>query len=281
MISLAKNLHSNPKLVETKLVKTPSLSGLQLVYNTEGLLICQLCNMGVQMNQIYGHVTTAKIVQKFAVCDNHSRKCDKDITKTVVAELKKLLKVDNLPLLTKPLEKRPPIEGLKVIEDLFFICDYGGCTSGFGSDDSLRRHYSDAHSGPGKPKKKDRRKGHCQTLYINPPTYFEVEITPPSTSAHTFDLNTFLHNRKIDMLSEQHLQHIPTIPQLLPPVFVELGFHTFIKSLDQSLIPGYMNYAGDLFSQLQKLVIQCFKDDCLKLGPAHNSIREGIMEAPP
>ena len=36
----------------SKLIRKPHLSKFQLVYNIEGLLICQLCDMGVQMKQI-------------------------------------------------------------------------------------------------------------------------------------------------------------------------------------------------------------------------------------
>ena len=270
----------------SKLIRTPHLTQLQLVYNTEGLLICQLCDMGVQMDSIHAHVTTANLTLKHAKCDNHERGCPKNITEIVVGELKELLGIENIPVLSKPHTKRSPIEGLKVIEDLF-ICDFDHCSSGFSSAGALRNHRSTHHQGAiSRPKRGANRTGNCQTLYINPPSYFEVDLTPlstsHSTSGSTFDLNTFLHNRKTLMLHDQHPKTFPTHLQLIPPVFVELGFYTFIKSLDQNSISGYKKHGKHSpFSLLRRLAVESFEEDCVHLGPAHNSIREGIMEAPP
>jgi len=241
--------------------------------------------MGVQREQIYAHVTTKTLTHQHAKCDNHWRECDKDVTKIVETELKEQLGVQSIPVLSKPMVKRPQIEGLKVFKE-FFICDYDGCSSGFSSNDSLRVHRSKIHKNPTvKPKRGTRRMGHCQTLYMNPPTYFEVDpISPPTSplpSRPTFDLSAFLHNRKAEILHKQDQKHPPTNPKLIPPVFVELGFYTFIESLDLSYITGYMKCKGDnQFSLLRKLAVQCFEEDCIMLVPAHNSIREGIMEAP-
>jgi len=237
------------------------------------------------MKQIYAHVTTDKLTHTYARCDDHHRACDKDIAEVVEAELKEKLKVQDLPVLEKPLVKRPQIEGLKILED-FFICDRDGCTSGFSSEPSLRKHRSSAH---GKQSTREargsKRKGYCQTLYINPPTYFEVDpispSTSPQTSGPTFDLSAFLHDRKTEILHYQCQKGPPANPKLTLPVFVELGFYTFIESLDLDSISGYMKCERNIqFSLLRKLAVQCFEEDCVKLGPAHNSIREGIMGTP-
>jgi hypothetical protein len=243
--------------------------------------------MGVKMDQIHAHVTTDKITHNYAQCNNHKRACPSNITDLVLTELKGLSGVESLSTLEKPRVKRRKIEGLKVIKDLF-ICDYDGCSSGYTSRDSLRQHRSQAHTNPtNKPKRGTYHTGYCQTLHISPATYFEVDqpISPPTdplTPEPDFNLSAFLHHRKTEMLQHQYSKHHPTNPQMIPPPFAELGFYTFITSLDQSSIPGYMKYQrGEVFHQLQKLVIQCFKDDCDKLGPAHKSIRETIMENPP
>jgi len=210
------------------------------------------------------------------------RACRKDITKIITAELKDLLGVEELPIICKPLVKRPPIDGLKIIRDLF-ICGYDGCSSGFTTKDSLRKHRSGSHKNPtSKPARGTHRTGYCQTLYLNPATYFEVDhpipLQNPPTLESTFDLSTFLHNRKAEILHDQHPKHLPADPQLIPPVFVELGFYTFIKSLDQSSISAHMNCERHgLFSLLRKLALQCFEDDCTKLGPASNVICRWIM----
>ena len=275
--SLAEDLYRT-----SQLVTTPHLSQLQLVYNTEGLLICKICEMGVKIDQIHTHVTTDKVTHKHAQCNNHKRACPSDIANLVTAELK-LAGIESLSTLEKPRVKRRKIEGLKVIEDLF-ICDYDDCSSGFTGRDSLRKHRSTAHTNvTKKPSRGTYRTGYCQTLYINPATYFEVDQPiPPLTNLPTleanFNLGAFLHHRKAEILQNQH--H-PVNLQMVPPVFVELGFHTFITSLDQSSIPGYIEHKrGELYYQLRKLVVQCFKEDCDKLGPANKAIQETIMENP-
>jgi hypothetical protein len=280
--SLTRDFYRAPQLVET-----PRLAQLQLVYNVEGLIICRLCEMGVKMDQIYAHVTTNKLVHSYAKCDDHGRACPKNITSLITEELKNLLRVEDLPILQKPLEKRHPIKGLKVLQG-FFICEWDGCSSGYSTMPSVRAHRSEAHTAAtNKPKRGVYRTGHCQTLYLNPATYFEVDnpipsSTSSSTSEPTFDLNTFLHERKTQILHNQHPKHQPVDPRIIPPAFVELGFYTFITSLDQSFITGYMEHKRDgLFSQLRKLVVQSFKEDCDKLEYAHKSIREAIMENPP
>ena len=236
------------------------------------------------MEHIHAHVTTDKLTHQHAQCEDHWRACDKGITRIVVAELKEQLGVQDLPVLSKPKKRRPPIEGLKILEG-FFICDRDGCTSGFSSDGSLRQHRSKEHTKTTTKQQGINRKGHCQTLYINPATYFEVDpISPPTnppTSGSTFDLSAFLHDRKANIFQDQHPKRLPTNSKLIPPVFVELGFYTFIESLDQSCIPSNMKCEEHrLFSLLRKLAVQCFEEDCVKLGPAHNSIREGILETP-
>jgi len=239
------------------------------------------------MGQIYAHVTTRTLTHQHAQCDNHWRECDKGVTEIVVGELREQLGVQEIPVLSKPLVKRPQIEGLKVFKD-FFICGYDSCTSGYSSKDSLRQHRSKCHKKKPttRPARGTSNTGYCQTLYMNPPTYFEVDPvcspTSPSTSRPTFDLSVFLHNRKAEILHNQHQKCPPTNPKLIPPVFVELGFYTFIESIDLGSIPGYMKCKRDsYFSLLRKLAVQCFEEDCIKLGTAHNSILEGIMENPP
>lgn len=265
----------------TKLVTTTHLNQLQLVYNTEGLLICKICDMGVKIDQIRAHVTKNEIKHPHAKCDNHYRSCPKGISNTVVAELEELLDVKPLPTIEMPQGKRSAIEGLKCHEG-FYICDRDGCFLGYSTKSSLLAHHAKSHKKKTKKKQGNYREGWCQSLYINPAIFFEVD--PPasaSTSGSTFVLSTFLENRKKEIFYDQQPKHLPTDSRLIPPVFVELGFSTFIQSLDQNSISDYMNRKNRrVFSRLRLLAVQCFQDDCKKLNKAHKSIREGIMEAP-
>ena len=244
--------------------------------------------MGVKIDQIYAHVTTSAVIHQYAKCDNHMRACSRDISEVVTVELENLLRVKTLPILERPETKRSPIEGLNVIEGLL-ICDWDGCSSGYTTPASLRKHRSTAHKEViNKTKRGTHRTGHCQTLYISPASYFEVEgpvfpSTGPQSLEHTFDLSAFLHDRKTEMLHNQHSKPQPINPQLIPPPFVELGFYTFITSLvDQNSIPSDVGHGKhETFSLLRKLVVQCFQEDCEKLEHAPKSIREAIMENPP
>lgn len=239
--------------------------------------------MGVQITSVKPHASKEKISHKQAECGNHKRQCPTDIHEIITAELKEALGVEELPVLSKPAIKRPPIEGLRVLKD-FFICDRNECFSGFSSYDSLRQHRSTAHRDEtGQKIRGNNRKGYCQTLFLNPATYFEVIFplsspTTPSSSKHTIDLSAFLRTKKAEMIPVQPLR-VPSIdPQFIPPIFVEFGFHTFINTLDKDSISDYMSWdRKNIFSKLRELVVQSFIKDCAQLQTAHKSIREGIM----
>jgi hypothetical protein len=86
--------------------------------------------MGMKMDQIYAHVTMDELVHScahvtmdelvhsYAQCDNHGRACPKNITSLITEELKKHLRVEDLPILQKPLAKQHLIKGLKVLQAL-------------------------------------------------------------------------------------------------------------------------------------------------------------------
>ena len=122
--------------------------------------------------------------------------------------------------------KRSQIEGLKLIENLF-IYDYDDCLSGFSSKDSLRQHCLKAHTAIKKAIVRHSISTPHHTLKWTPSLLLPALY--PQELLLILVLSSMIERQRSSMTSIQN-----TIPLTcnLSPIFVELGFYTFIESLD-------------------------------------------------